>query len=199
VAVALIAATVAIHHANEGHKAEANAVAPSVVAKEPAPVRPPDVPQSEPARISIEDESPKISPEDEAAFASFAESEVSQLREGITLAQWLDLHGTNEGWAASTDENFFDCRTFVKTETLQQAGQTDGLFLSAGGADTCRFSECPQTDQDGGRWDDPDRGKRNLQNNTGPAVNKIERNACCGRTRIDHSAYAPTDSRYDAL
>ena len=123
VVAAIVGATVAIRHAGDGHDVAANAAAHPVVATQPVPVRPADVPQPGPTRISIEDEPVNISPKDEAAFTSLAESEVSQLHEGFTLAQWTDLHGTNEGWAASTDENFFDCRTFVTTETLPSGRQ----------------------------------------------------------------------------
>ena len=100
--VAIVAATVAIRHAREGagHDVASNAPVRPVVAKQPVPARPPGLPQAEqePVRIAVEQEPPNISPED--AFSSLVESEVSQLHEGITLAQWMNLHGTNEGWSS---------------------------------------------------------------------------------------------------
>jgi hypothetical protein len=60
---------------------------------------------------------------DATAFASIAEREVSQLREGVTLAQWMDERGKDERWETSTDEAYFDCRTYVRTETLSSGRQ----------------------------------------------------------------------------
>lgn len=60
---------------------------------------------------------------DETAFAALAEAEVSKLREGITLAQWMDQRGKSEGWAPSADEASFDCRTLAKTTTLPSGRQ----------------------------------------------------------------------------
>jgi hypothetical protein len=60
---------------------------------------------------------------DKAAFAALAEAEVSQLREGITLAQWMDQRGKSEGRAPSTDEADSDCRTLAKTTTLPSGRQ----------------------------------------------------------------------------
>lgn len=123
VVVAIIGATVVIRTAKSNQKVAAGDPLPPIVAKQAIPVPAPTLPQAEPTRISVEQQPPNISPEEEEAFSSLAGSEVSQLHEGITLAQWMKLYGTNEGWVASTDENFFDCKTFAKTETLS-SGRT---------------------------------------------------------------------------
>lgn len=122
VAIAIICATVAIRHASKGQNVSASTLA-AAVSKQAVPVPAPSFPQAEPgpARISVGQEPSNISLDDEEAFSSLAESEVSQLHESITLAQWMKLYGTNEGWVASTDENFFDCKTFAKSETLSSA------------------------------------------------------------------------------
>jgi hypothetical protein len=126
VVIAIVgAAVVAVRYAGSGHNVTAGTVAPAVVAKQPIPVRAVSLAQSEsePVRISVSQQSPNVSPEDEDAFSSLVESEISQLHEGATLAQWINLHAANEGWTASTDENFFDCRTFVRTETFPSGRQ----------------------------------------------------------------------------
>src|SRR5580698_10440863 len=123
IAIAIIGATLAIRYAGKGHNVSASSGAPVAVVMQPVPARLPSPPKPEPLRISVEQQPPNISAEDEEAFSSLAESEVSQFHEGTTLAQWMKLYGTNEGWVASTDENFFDCKTFAKTETLS-SGRT---------------------------------------------------------------------------
>jgi hypothetical protein len=45
-------------------------------------------------------------PDDETAFASIAESEVSQLQEGITLAKWMDTRGKSERWEATNQRGW---------------------------------------------------------------------------------------------
>jgi hypothetical protein len=118
-AVAVAGVTLAIVHRGEGH----NVAAAPVVEQQPVAAtesQPQPLPQ--PTKTLPEVEPPKISSEDESAFASFAEADVSQLREGVTLAQWMDLH-KNEGWGTSTDEAYFDCRTMVKTEVLPSGRQ----------------------------------------------------------------------------
>jgi len=121
-AVSIVAVALAIIHRRESHNvAPAQRVAKQAVAEI---VRHPDPPQAQPPKISLDTPQPTtISPEDESAFASLAEADVSQLREGVTLAQWMDLHGKNEGWETSTDEAYFDCRTFVRTEALPSGRQ----------------------------------------------------------------------------
>jgi hypothetical protein len=69
-----------------------------------------------PAEPQAQDQQ-QSNPQDVTAFSTFANSELAQLHSGVTLGQWLDLH-KSEGWEASTDEAFLDCRTFAKTERL---------------------------------------------------------------------------------
>jgi hypothetical protein len=119
--VVVAASIVAIIHRREGHDVTPKVVAQQAVAKTASQ---PDLPQAQPPKISLDTPQPTtISPEEESAFASLAEADVSQLHEGITLAQWMDLHGKNESWEKSTDEAYFDCRAFVKTETLPSGRQ----------------------------------------------------------------------------
>lgn len=55
---------------------------------------------------------------DPDAFASFAMSGVAELHGGISLDQWKRSQDKLEDWQPSKRENFFDCRTLVKTVTL---------------------------------------------------------------------------------
>ena len=62
---------------------------------------------------------------DANAFASIAEREVSQLRAGFTLSQWMELHGENEGWKRKPDEKLEladqirrECLSYVRSDTL---------------------------------------------------------------------------------
>jgi len=125
VVVAIIGAAVVIRSAGKNQKVAAGDSLPHVVTKQAISMASSGRQQTEPepTRISVQQQAPNISSEDEEAFSSLAESEVSQLHEGITLAQWMKRYGTDEGWVASTDENFFDCKTFAKTETLS-SGRT---------------------------------------------------------------------------
>ena len=110
--VAVVAASLAILHRGEGHKvAAAQGFAKQAVA---GTVRQPDQPRARPSKTALDDET---------AFVSLAEAEVSQLREGVTLAQWIDLRGKNAGWQTSTEAAYFDCRTLVKTEALPSGRQ----------------------------------------------------------------------------
>ena len=88
-------------------------------------MRPSSLPQAEPepARISVEQQPPNISTQDEQAFSSLAESEVSELTKAKPLAQWMKLYGTNAGWVASTDRTSLSCKTFAEAETLS-SGRT---------------------------------------------------------------------------
>ena len=92
-------ASLAVFHRQARHNVAAPMVAirpaAPVVAMEPvAPTVSQPVPQSE-QRQAL----PSISaPDDETGFASIAESEVSQLQEGITLAKWMDTRGKSERW-----------------------------------------------------------------------------------------------------
>jgi len=117
-AVVIVASTLAILH----HRAYRSVAAAQVVAKQTTTetANQPSQPQAKPPEIALK---PDATREDEAAFVSLAETEVSQLREGMTLAQWVDLHAKNAGWETSTDESYFDCKTFTKTETLQSGRQ----------------------------------------------------------------------------
>jgi hypothetical protein len=97
------------------HKAEAHTAQPTaVVAARPLPASPAVMIQSETQG--------SLHPEDVLAFASLADSDVSQLHEGITLAQWMDEH-KDEDWQTSADEAFFDCRTLTKAESLPSGKQ----------------------------------------------------------------------------
>jgi hypothetical protein len=115
VLLVLAAATWAIRRRGENHKASSAPVAsaaPTVTQPTVAvPVIQPDLPLA------------TSSSEEQGAFAAVAETEVSKLLPGITLDQWMNLRGKNEGWAASSDENFFDCRTFERTDTLPSGRQ----------------------------------------------------------------------------
>ena len=70
-------------------------------------------------------------------FASVADSEVSQLRDKFTLAQWMELHGKDEGWKATptkklemTDWPHKECLSYVKRETLPSGGDlVRGLYF----------------------------------------------------------------------
>jgi hypothetical protein len=60
---------------------------------------------------------------DETAYASIAVSEVSELREGVTLAQWMEMRGKREGWEFRKPDidplqYHPECLTEVKTGTL---------------------------------------------------------------------------------
>jgi hypothetical protein len=228
VAIAIIGATVAIRHASKGHDVSASSVG-AAVARQPEPVHSPGLPQAEtvPARISVEQEPPRISPEDEEAFASRAEADVSQLREGITLAQWMDLNGRSDGWEASTDEAFFDCRTLTKTEALPSGRQitravyfyppqapTPAIFPALAGQElinkTCllamvRVRTPTPADQDGHALAQATQKALAKQYGASSEVKKtVYRGSGIwqdgGRWVTNSeivSAYAPTDSRYD--
>ena len=98
-------ASLAVFHRQAGHNVAAPMVAirpaAPVVAMEPvAPTVSQPVPQSE-QRQAL----PSISaPDDETGFASIAESEVSQLQEGVTLDKWMDTRGKSERWEATKPE-----------------------------------------------------------------------------------------------
>lgn len=48
---------------------------------------------------------PTPAPTDDAsAFAQIATTEVSQLRDGITVASWMDTRGKPEGWNESPEK-----------------------------------------------------------------------------------------------
>jgi len=110
--VAVVAASPAIPHRGEGHKVAAAQSGPKQAVA--GTVRQPDQPSARPSKTALNDET---------AFVSLAEAEVSQLREGVTLAQWMDLRGTNEGWQTSAEKAYFDCRTLVRTEALPSGRQ----------------------------------------------------------------------------
>lgn len=228
VAVATIGATVAIRYASKGHDVSASSGAPVTVGTQPVPVRPSGPqPGAGSARISVEQQPANLSPEDKEAFASRAEADVSQLREGVTLAQWMDLNGKSEGWETSTDEAFFDCRTLTKTETLPSGRQitrivyfyppqapTPAIFPALAGQElinkTCllamvRVRTPAPADQDGHAL--AQATQKELAKQYG-ASGDVKETAYRGSgiwqdggrwvtTSEIVSAYAPTDSRYD--
>lgn len=70
------------------------------------------------------------SPDDASVFASTAESEVTQLREGFTLGQWIGLHGNDAGWERKpnkklemTDWPRKECLSYVRRETLPSGAE----------------------------------------------------------------------------
>jgi hypothetical protein len=120
VAVAVVAVAVVTLHVQEDRNVVANSVASSAVRKQPEGLRPPDASQPQEIAPTL---SVPITPEDEAALSTLVDSEISQLHEGVTLAQWMDLRGQNEGWEASKSEEFSDCRSLTKIEALASGRQ----------------------------------------------------------------------------
>jgi len=68
-------------------------------------------------------QTPQVDSPDATAFASIAEREVSQLHEGITLAQWMDARGKSEHWVPKKPEieltgSGQECLSLLRTEPL---------------------------------------------------------------------------------
>ena len=110
--------TVAMLYRVKEHKVSAAAIQTKQSTAEAASPR-------ELATENIPPQPSATSPDDTAALASIAESEVTQLREGFTLAQWIELHGKDEGWERKpnkklemTDWPRKECLSYVKPETL---------------------------------------------------------------------------------
>jgi hypothetical protein len=79
----------------------------------------------EPQTEKIPEQPSKNVPDDASVFASIAENEVTQLREGFTLAQWVKIHGEGDGWERKpnkklemTDWPRKECLRYVKRERL---------------------------------------------------------------------------------
>jgi hypothetical protein len=85
----------------------------------------PAEPASQPIQPQTQPPTNKASfdPDDASTFAALADAVVAELRDGITLQQWTESQQTMADWKPSKEENFFDCRTFVKTETLPSGRQ----------------------------------------------------------------------------
>jgi hypothetical protein len=83
-------------------------------------------PSSPPAQSAEQPQPTQLSttaPDDETAFASLAESEVSQLQEGITLAKWMDTRGKSERWESAKPEMLVggpdqECLSLRRTDLL---------------------------------------------------------------------------------
>src|SRR5438874_6669214 len=85
---------------------------------------------SEPQTEKIPVQQSTASPDDPSVFASIAEDEVTQLREGFTLAQWVKLHGEREGWERKPDKTLDmtdwprkECLSYVKRERLPSGAE----------------------------------------------------------------------------
>jgi archaellum component FlaG (FlaF/FlaG flagellin family) len=83
-AVVIVASIFAILH----HRTHHSVVAAQVVAQKTATLTASEIiqPQNDPTQITI---SPNATPEYESSFVALAETEVSQLREGMTLVKPL--------------------------------------------------------------------------------------------------------------
>jgi hypothetical protein len=68
-------------------------------------------------------EQPQAGTDEATLFASMAESEVSQLHEGTTLAQWMDRRGKRERWENTKPELLVggpdeECSSLRRTDAL---------------------------------------------------------------------------------
>src|ERR1039458_7198022 len=130
IVLAIAGATLVIRHRRAAHKVAAAPVlaAQAVVPAMNPPEQPPIQPQVQP---------PTTATADPTVFAAAADIETSQLRDGFTLAQWMDLRGKNEGWEKTpekklemTDWPHKECLSYVKRETLPSGGDlVRGLYF----------------------------------------------------------------------
>jgi hypothetical protein len=131
-AIALVGAALAILHRTGTHKVVAAPVLAKQVAMPPisSPEQPPIQQQEQPATAATDDAT---------IFAAAADMETSQLRDGFTLADWMNLPGKSEsdGWERTPDKKLGmtdwphkECLSYVKKETLPSGTElVRGLYF----------------------------------------------------------------------
>jgi hypothetical protein len=77
----------------------------------------------ESSSLPLTAQTPPADSPDTVAFASVAQREVSQLHEGITLAQWMDARGKSEHWVPKKPEieltgSGQECLSLLRNEPL---------------------------------------------------------------------------------
>ena len=115
IVVAFAAGALAILHSGAEHKVSAAALA--------NPDAAPVANSSEQASVQPQAQPLTSAPGDATAFVSLAESEVLQLREGVTLGDWMKTRGASEQWTAAKPEILVDgpgeeCLSLRKTDSL---------------------------------------------------------------------------------
>lgn len=125
VAVLFAAGTLAIRHSNLERKT--SPPAPALAETKATPQSKAVAPTIQPTAISL-DATP-FDPNDSVAFTTTASSVIAEFHDGITLEQWTKSQTQIDDWKPSKAETFFDCRTFVKTETLPSGRQIKHLVF----------------------------------------------------------------------
>jgi hypothetical protein len=126
-AAAVAGVTLAILNRKVGHSVSAQSGPPTQTTTSVAveqQIVPSTVGQSPP--YPDQQRPPASAPTDDASgFAQIAATEVSQLRDGITLARWMDTRGKPEGWKRTPEKKITptdgpgpECLSYMRVDTL---------------------------------------------------------------------------------